>query len=98
LFSGIDLHKRSVAFHTVDAAGSVVRRANLPAHRRALRACFGALPGPHSAVVECTGEHPGDHSGGQPPRRPPSYSSSNPHRFPGGSGPDLPVSCASLSS
>jgi transposase len=55
LFSGIDLHKRSVALHTVDAAGTVVRTANLPAHRRALTDYFGALPGPHRAVVECTG-------------------------------------------
>ena len=55
LFSGIDLHKRSVAIHTLDAAGTVVRAANLPAHRQALTAYFGTLPGPHRAVVECTG-------------------------------------------
>jgi len=55
LFSGIDLHKRSLAIHTLDAAGTVVRRANLPAQRRALTAYFDALPGPHRAVVECTG-------------------------------------------
>lgn len=55
LFSGIDLHKRSLAIHTLDAAGTVVRRANLPAQRRSLSAYFDALPGPHRAVVECTG-------------------------------------------
>jgi transposase len=55
LFSGIDLHKRSLAIHTLDAAGTVVRRANLPAQRRSLIAYFDALPGPHRAVVECTG-------------------------------------------
>lgn len=55
LFSGIDLHKRSVAIHTLDAAGTVVKRANLPARPRALSAYFKTLPGPHRAVVECTG-------------------------------------------
>ena len=55
LFSGIDLHKRSVAIHTLDAAGTVVRAAKLPAQRRALTTYFGTLPGPHRAVVECTG-------------------------------------------
>jgi transposase len=55
LFSGIDLHKRSIAIHTLDAEGAVVRAANLPAQRRALTAYFGTLPGPHRAVVECTG-------------------------------------------
>ncbi len=55
LFSGIDLHKRSIAIHTLDADGAVVRTANLPAQRRALTAYFGTLPGPHRAVVECTG-------------------------------------------
>jgi transposase len=55
LFSGIDLHKRSVAIHTLDAEGTVVRAANLPTQRSALIAYFGNLPGPHRAVVECTG-------------------------------------------
>jgi hypothetical protein len=54
LFSGIELHKRSVAIHTLDAE-TVVRAANLPAQRRALTAYFGTLPGPHRAVVQCTG-------------------------------------------
>ena len=55
LFSGIDLHKRSIAIHTLDAEGTVVRAAKLPAERRALTTYFGTLPGPHRAVVECTG-------------------------------------------
>src|SRR3990170_1620554 len=55
LFSGIDLHKRTVAIHTLDAAGATVRTANLPTQRRALTAYFEELPGPHRAVVECTG-------------------------------------------
>jgi hypothetical protein len=55
LFSGIDLHKRTVAIHTLDAAGATVRTANLPTQRRALTTYFEALPGPHRAVVECTG-------------------------------------------
>ena len=53
--TGINLHKRSVAIHTLDAEGTLVRAANLPAQRRALTAYFGTLPGPHPAVVECTG-------------------------------------------
>jgi transposase len=55
LFSGIDLHKHTVAIHTLDAEGAVVRRANLPARHGALTAYFATLPGPHRAVVECTG-------------------------------------------
>jgi len=60
LFSAIDLHKRSVAIHTLDAEGTVVRAANLPAQRRALTAYFGTMPGPHrcaasnaSCVIAC---------------------------------------------
>ena len=44
LFSGIDLHKRSIAIHTLNADGTVVRAANLPAQRRALTAYFGTRP------------------------------------------------------
>jgi len=50
LFSGIDLHKRSVAIHTLDAAGTVVRAANLPARLGALTASFGMLPRPGASV------------------------------------------------
>lgn len=55
LFSGIDLHKRTIAIHTLDAEGAVVRQATLAARRDALSAYFATLPGPHRAVVECTG-------------------------------------------
>ena len=55
LFSGIDLHKRTVAIHTLDAHGAVVRAANPPTHRSALTAHFGTLAGPHRAVGESRG-------------------------------------------
>jgi hypothetical protein len=55
LYSGIDLHKRTLAIHTVDAEGTLVRKADLPTHRDRITAYFAALPGPHRAVVECTG-------------------------------------------
>ena len=55
LYSGIDLHKRTLAIHTLDARGGLVRRADLPTDRAAVTAYFAGLPGPHQAVVECTG-------------------------------------------
>ena len=55
LYSGIDLHKRTLAIHTVDATGTLVRKADLPTQRDAITAYFATLPGPHQAVVECTG-------------------------------------------
>ncbi|MGQ0641495.1 MAG: hypothetical protein ACT4P6_12145 [Gemmatimonadaceae bacterium] len=48
LFSGIDLHKRTIAIQTVDAHGAVVREAQLAARHDALRAYFATLPGPPS--------------------------------------------------
>jgi transposase len=54
LYSGIDLHKRSLVIHTLDAAGASVAERELPTDRRAVRAYFAVLPGPHRAVVECT--------------------------------------------
>lgn len=54
LYSGIDLHKRPLAIHTVDAAGTVMRKADLPATRAAVSAYFAMLKGPHQAVCECT--------------------------------------------
>lgn len=53
LFSGIDLHKRSLVVHTLDAEGTVVRQAELATQREAVTAYFATLPGPHRAVVEC---------------------------------------------
>lgn len=55
LFSGIDLHKRTIAVQTVNADGTIVREAQFAARHEALRAYFATLPGPHRAVVECTG-------------------------------------------
>ncbi len=55
MYSGIDLHKRTLAIYTLDDAGQVVRKANMPTHREAITAYFATLPGPHQAVVECTG-------------------------------------------
>jgi transposase len=53
LFSGIDLHKRSLVIHTLDAEGATTREAELRSDRAAVMAYFGTLPGPHRAVVEC---------------------------------------------
>jgi transposase len=55
LFSGIDLHKRTIAIQTLDAGGEIVRESRLPARREALSAYFATLTGPHQAVVECIG-------------------------------------------
>ncbi len=55
LYSGIDLHKRTMAMHTVDANGTLVRKADLPTNRAAISAYFKTLDGPHQAVCECTG-------------------------------------------
>jgi transposase len=54
LYSGIDLHKRTIAIATVDPSGRRVRDAELPTSRARIRAYFAALPGPHRAVVEST--------------------------------------------
>ena len=53
LFSGIDLHKRSLVIHTLDAEGVTMREAELRSDRAAVMAYFGTLAGPHRAVVEC---------------------------------------------
>lgn len=55
LYAGIGLHKRTIAIHTLDDAGARVRQAHLPTHRDVVSAFFATLPGPHQAVVECTG-------------------------------------------
>ena len=54
LHSGIDLHKRTVVFSTVDAQGARVAEAELPTSRVAVAGYFAAHPGPHRAVVEST--------------------------------------------
>jgi len=55
LYSGIDLHKRSLVIHTVAEDGTRVREAELATARPALTAYFATLPAPHQAVVECLG-------------------------------------------
>jgi transposase len=55
LHSGLDLHKHTIAIHTVDADGTLVRKTTLATERAAISAYFASLPGPHRAVVECTG-------------------------------------------
>lgn len=54
LYSGIDLHQRTLANHPLDAAGTVVRKGYLPTNRAAITAYFAMLEGPHQAVCECT--------------------------------------------
>ena len=44
-YCGIDLRKRTVALHTLDADGAVVRQANVPARREVLTAYLATLPG-----------------------------------------------------
>ena len=55
VYSGIDLHKKTLAIPTVDAAGATIRKADLATNRAAVTAYFAALDGPHQAVCECTG-------------------------------------------
>lgn len=54
LYSGIDLHRRTIALSTVTPEGLVTREAALPTTREAVRRYFAAMPGPHRAVVEST--------------------------------------------
>ena len=53
LYSGIDLHTRSLVIHTLDADSTGVREAELAARREAVATYFAALPGPHRPAVEC---------------------------------------------
>jgi transposase len=58
LYTGLDLHKRSVFALTVDAAGQEVAREKLPARADSLALYFADLPGSrgakHRAVAEAT--------------------------------------------
>jgi transposase len=54
LYSGIDLHKRTVVISTVDETGTVVAEDSLPASRAAVAQYFQWLPGPTVATVEAT--------------------------------------------
>jgi transposase len=57
-YTGLDLHKRSIAATTLDADGHVIASAKLPARADALRLYFADCPtgsdGQHHAAVECT--------------------------------------------
>jgi len=53
LYSGIDLHKRSLVIHTLDADRTTSREAQLKSDRAAVLAYFGTLASPNRAVVEC---------------------------------------------
>ncbi len=54
LYTGIDLHKRTVAIRTVDESGAVVREASLPTCRATVARYFNRLPEPTVATVEAT--------------------------------------------
>jgi transposase len=54
LYTGLDLHKRTIVATTVDADGRKVAHQTLPCHPAALALYFSDQPGRHLAVVECT--------------------------------------------
>lgn len=54
LYSGIDLHKRTVVIATVDQTGKVLSEASLPTPRSAVARYFHELPEPTQATVEAT--------------------------------------------
>ena len=57
LYTGLDLHKRSLTAATLDADGTLIDEQKLPCHPDALRLYFAehaAGAGGHRAVVECT--------------------------------------------
>lgn len=54
LYSGIDLHKRTVVISTVDEAGRVIAEDSLPTSRAAVSRYFQWLPEPTLATVEAT--------------------------------------------
>ena len=54
LYTGIDLHKRTVVMATVDEKGKVLCEASVPASRSAVARYFHWLPGPTIATVEAT--------------------------------------------
>lgn len=54
LYSGIDLHKRTMVISTVDEAGRVIAEDSLPTSRLAVARYFQWLPEPSVATVEAT--------------------------------------------
>jgi transposase len=57
LYSGIDLHKRTVVISTVDEAGTVVAEDSIPTSRAAVARYFQWLPEPTVATVEATSSY-----------------------------------------
>ena len=53
-YSGIDLHKDNCFITTVDDTAEIVKQERLPNLSDIILAYFESLPGPHTAVVECT--------------------------------------------
>jgi len=54
-YDGIDLHKDNAFISTVNERGETVLQKRVPNRPEAFRLYFASLPGPHRAVVECTG-------------------------------------------
>ena len=54
LYTGLDLHKRSLTATTLDAQGHEVAHAKLPCRSEALRLYFADCPEHHQATVEAT--------------------------------------------
>jgi transposase len=54
LFSGIDLHRRSVAICTVDENGIILQQRNFKNMQNDILNHFRQWKIPHRAVVECT--------------------------------------------
>jgi len=54
LYTGIDLHRRSIALCTLNADGTVVGRAKIKTDSHAVLAYFQQWTEPQQAVVECT--------------------------------------------
>ena len=54
LYSGVDLHRRSIVICTVNESGSIVARKSMKTQSDLVTAYFQQWPDQHRAVVECT--------------------------------------------
>lgn len=54
LYTGIDLHRRSISLCTLNADGALVARAKIKTEAQAVLDYFQQWTDPHQAVVECT--------------------------------------------
>jgi transposase len=54
LYSGVDLHRRSIVICTVNESGSIVARKSMKTQHDLVTAYFRQWPDQHRAVVECT--------------------------------------------